>query len=47
MQNMSQRDALNTKNDILAHQKTILKIELFSSEIDVKKISLKFENKIG
>ena len=38
MQNMTQRDVLNTKNYILAIKKLIFKIEIFSSKIEVKKI---------
>ena len=37
MQNMTQRDALITKNYIWAHQKIKFKIEIFWSEIEVKK----------
>ena len=44
---MTQRDVLITKHYILAHQKSISKIEIFSSEIEVKKISLKLENRIA
>ena len=34
---MTQGDALITKNNILAHQKSIFKIEILSSEIEGKK----------
>ena len=34
---MTQRDALNTKNYTLTHQKTIFNIEIFWSELWVKK----------
>ena len=47
MQNMTQLDALIKKNYILAQQKSIFKIEMFSSEIEVKKLSLKLKNTIG
>ena len=46
MQNMTQRDALITKNFILAIKKSFFYLEIFSSE-NVKKISLKLENRIG
>ena len=38
---MTQRDLLNTKNYTLAIKKSIFKIEIFCSEIRVKKNSLK------
>ena len=38
---MTQRDALITKSYILAHKKSIFKMEIFSSELERKKISLK------
>ena len=47
MQNMTQCDVLNTKNYILPIKRLIFIIEIFSSEIERKKISLKLENKIG
>ena len=47
MQNKTQRDVLITKNYILEGKKSILNIEIFSSENKVKKISLKLENRIG
>ena len=47
MRNMTQREAKITKNNILADKKSIFNIELFSSEIELKKKSLKFENRIG
>ena len=37
---MTQGDALITKNNILAHQKSIFKIEFSSLEIEGKKILL-------
>ena len=43
---MTQRVALITKKYLLAHQKSIFKMEIFSLEIEVKKIPLKMENKI-
>ena len=36
MQNMTQRDALITKNHILANKKYLLKIEIFSLETEMK-----------
>ena len=47
MQNMTQRDLLITKNYILAQKKSIMNIEIFSSQNELKKISLKLENRIG
>ena len=47
MQNMTQRDALITKNYIWAYKKKNFKIVIFWSEIEVKKISLKLGNRIG
>ena len=40
---MTQRYALNTKNYIWANQKINFKIQIFWSEIEVKKISLKLK----
>ena len=47
MRNITQRDAQITKNYILADKKSIFNIEIFSSVIEVKKLSLKLENIIG
>ena len=47
MLNITQRDVLMTRNNILADKKSILNIEIFSSENDLKKISLKLEKGIG
>ena len=44
---MTQRDLLITKNYILTVKKSIFSIEIFSSEIEVRKKSLKLENRIG
>ena len=46
---MTQRDALITKKYlyIFAIKNSIFNIEIFYSEIEVKKISLKLENGIG
>ena len=48
MRNMTQRDALITKNYIFwPIKKSIFKIEIFSSEIEVKKVSFTLENTIA
>ena len=47
MHDMTQGDELITNNYILAYQKINFKIEIFSSDIEVKKISLKLENEIS
>ena len=47
MPDMTQRGPPITKNYILAIRKSIFNIEIFSPEIEVKKIFLKLENRNG
>ena len=47
MQDITKRDPLITKNYIWALKKKNFKIVIFWSEIEMKKISLKLENRIG
>ena len=47
MQNITQRDALIAKTIFEHIKKSIFNIEIFWSEIEVKKITLKLENRIG
>ena len=47
MQNMIPRDALITKNYVLAHRKMNFKDRNFRPEIEVNKFFFKFENRIG
>ena len=47
MQNMTPRNAMLPKNYILDRKKSILNIEIFLLEIEVKKISLRMENTIS
>ena len=44
---MTQRDAQIAKNYISPIKKSIFNVEIFSSEIKVKKISVKLENTLA
>ena len=44
---MTQRDALITKTIFEPFKKSIFKMEIFSSEIEGKNISLKLENRFA